>query len=33
MTASTDKVKAVKDYPTPTNVKEVRAFLELASFL
>jgi hypothetical protein len=32
ITNSTDKVKAVKDYPTPTNVKEVRAFLGLASF-
>jgi hypothetical protein len=24
--ASPDKVKAVKQYPTPTNVKDVRAF-------
>jgi hypothetical protein len=31
-TASTDKVKAVKQYRVPRNVKEVRFFLELASF-
>jgi hypothetical protein len=30
--ASPDKVKAVKQYPIPTNVKDVRAFLALASF-
>ena len=27
-----DKVKAARDYPTPKNVKDVRAFLGLASF-
>ena len=32
ITASPDKVKAVRNYPTPTNVREVRAFLGLASF-
>jgi len=32
VSASTDKVKAVREYPTPTNVTEVRAFLGLASF-
>jgi hypothetical protein len=32
VSASTDKVKAVRGYPTPTNVTEVRAFLGLASF-
>ena len=32
VSASTDKVKAVWEYPTPTNVREVRAFLGLASF-
>ena len=32
VSASTDKVKAVREYPTPTNVKEVRAFLGLCSF-
>ena len=31
VTASPDKVKAVRQYPTP-NVKDVRAFLGLASF-
>ena len=31
--ASADKVKAVKDYPTPKNAKDVRAFLGLCSFL
>ena len=30
--ASPDKVKAVRNYPTPANVKYVRAFLGLASF-
>jgi hypothetical protein len=30
--ASADKVKAVKCYPTPRSPKEVRAFLGLASF-
>ena len=29
---SSDKVKAVKYYPTPKNVKDVRAFLGLCSF-
>jgi hypothetical protein len=32
VTASPDKVKAVREYPTPKNVKGVRAFLGLASF-
>ena len=32
VSASTDKMKAVREYPTPKNVKEVRAFLGLASF-
>jgi hypothetical protein len=32
ISASPDKVKAVKDYPVPQNVKDVRAFLGLASF-
>ena len=30
--ASPEKTKAVQNYPTPTNVKEVRSFLGLASF-
>ena len=30
--ASSDKVDAVRNYPTPRNAKEVRAFLGLASF-
>jgi hypothetical protein len=30
--ASADKVKAMRDYPTPKNAKDVRAFLGLASF-
>jgi hypothetical protein len=30
--ASPDKVRAVKEYPPPINVKDVRAFLGLASF-
>jgi hypothetical protein len=32
VSASADKVKAVKKYPTPRSPKEVRAFLGLASF-
>jgi hypothetical protein len=32
VSASAEKVKAVKEYPTPKNVKNVRAFLGLASF-
>jgi hypothetical protein len=32
VSASTYKVKAVREYPTPTNVREVRAFLGLCSF-
>jgi hypothetical protein len=32
VSASADKVKTVKDYPTPKNVKDVRAFLGLCSF-
>jgi len=32
VSASTDKVKAVREYPTPTNVRQVRVFLGLASF-
>ena len=32
VSASADKVKAVKEYPTPKNVKDVRAFIVLASF-
>ena len=31
VSASTDKVKAAREYPTPTNVREVRAFLDLSS--
>jgi hypothetical protein len=30
--ASPDKVKAVREYPVPKNVKDVREFLVLASF-
>ena len=30
--ASPDKTRAVKKFPAPTNVKEVRSFLGLASF-
>jgi len=30
--ASADKVKAVREYPIPSNAKDVRAFLGLASF-
>jgi len=29
---SADKVKAVREYPTPKNAKDIRAFLRLASF-
>jgi hypothetical protein len=32
VSASADKVKAVKEYPIPKNAKDVRAFLGLASF-
>ena len=32
VSASADKMKAVKNYPTPRSPKEVRAFLGLASF-
>ena len=32
VSASPDKVKAVRDYPTPKSVKDVRSFLGLASF-
>ena len=32
ITASPDKVKAVRNYPTPINARDVRAFLGLASF-
>jgi hypothetical protein len=32
VSASANKVKAVKNYPTPKNVRDVRAFLGLASF-
>jgi hypothetical protein len=32
VSASPDKVKAVRDYPISKSVKEVRAFLGLASF-
>ena len=32
ISASPDKTKAVRNYPTPVNVKEVRSFLGLASF-
>ena len=32
VSASADKVKAVKNYPTPRSPKEDRAFLDLASF-
>jgi transposase InsO family protein len=32
VSASEDEVKAVKNYPTPRNVRDVRAFLGLASF-
>ena len=32
VSSSADKVKAIKNYPTPRSPKEVRAFLGLASF-
>jgi hypothetical protein len=32
VSVSPDKVKAVIEFPTPANVKDVRAFLGLASF-
>jgi hypothetical protein len=32
ISASTDKVKAVREYPVPKKVKDVRTFLGLASF-
>jgi hypothetical protein len=32
VSASADKVKAVKEYPTPKNAKDVRAIFGLASF-
>ena len=32
ITPSPEKVKALKQYPAPKNVKEVRSFLGLASF-
>ena len=32
VSASPEKVKAVRQYPTPKNVRDVRAFLGLASF-
>jgi hypothetical protein len=32
VSASADKVKAVKEYPAPKDAKDVRAFLGLASF-
>ena len=32
VTASTVKVNAVKQYPTPKCVKDIRAYLELAAF-
>ena len=32
VSASPDKVKAVRDYPTPKSVKDVRSFLGLDSF-
>jgi hypothetical protein len=32
VSASADKVKAVRDYPTPKVAKDVRAFIGLASF-
>jgi hypothetical protein len=31
--AAPDKVKAVRNYPIPKTVKDVRSFLELASFI
>ena len=32
VSTSTDKVTAVNNYPTPYNVRDVRAFVGLASF-
>jgi hypothetical protein len=32
VSASPDKIKAVRNYPTPKNVKDVRTYLGLASF-
>jgi hypothetical protein len=32
VSTSPDKIKAVRNYPTPKNVKDVRAYLGLASF-
>jgi hypothetical protein len=32
ITASPDKIKAVKQYPTPSGVKDVRTFIDLAFF-
>jgi hypothetical protein len=32
ISAPADKVKAVRDYPPPRNIKDFRAFLDLASF-
>jgi hypothetical protein len=32
ISVSPEKVKAVREYPTPRNVKDVRSFLGLASF-
>lgn len=32
ISASPENVKAVKDYPVPRNVKDVIAFLRLASY-
>jgi hypothetical protein len=32
VSASPDKIKTVRDYPTPKSVKDVGAFLGLASF-
>jgi hypothetical protein len=32
LSPSPDKIRALRDYPRPTTVKEVRSFLGLASF-
>jgi len=32
VSASADKVKAIENYPTPNNARDVRAFLGLTSF-
>jgi len=32
VSASPDEIKSVRNYPTPKNVKDVRAYLGLASF-